>query len=77
MSTPPKIRAEHAEPGQMVWVLSCDWCGGVERVPLSFGASKPVSDNRNRISTLAGWEAGQGLLVCPACVQLEEWLRLG
>jgi hypothetical protein len=56
------------------WTLTCAWCGRSGKIDVRWYA--PVSDPRHGISTLAGWEIGNRLVICPDCVEHDEWSRL-
>lgn len=55
------------------WTLTCAWCKQSGRIDMRW--YPPVSDPRHDISTLRGWEIGKGLIVCPDCVEHDEWSR--
>lgn len=56
------------------WTLCCGWCRGTERIDMT--KHTPVTDPRAGISSLKGWEIGNALIVCPDCVEHDEWSRM-
>lgn len=76
---PDPVEGELIRDGQghivgAYWTLTCGWCGQSERIDMT--KHRPVSDPRAGITSLKGWEAGRGLLVCPDCCELDEWSRM-